>query len=160
MAYGETKMIELVLHPSISGPQLGKGIVGEGPQQYAEIQASVQMEAYLTGDGFDITPITRTARQVVSNREVTKWSWDVRAKRLKLQRLHLSIQTVIEMNGKESSHTEVFNRDILVRVTGLQSAALVAEDNWQLTAAISGGTLGLIGWLLRKLLAKQQKTTA
>jgi len=160
MAYGETKTIQLLLDITKSGHELEQEIIEEGLRVHAEVRVSEQMEAHLTGDAFEITPVTKSARQPVSSREATEWRWDVRAKRFSSQRLHLSLDAIIEINGKELSRgIRVFDRDIKVRVTGLHSAVLLLQDNWQLTTAVSSGILGALGWLLKRYLTKRTPTT-
>jgi hypothetical protein len=163
MSYGETKTIQLLLDASKSGVELMQDLMEEGLRWHAEVRTSDEMEADLTGDAFEITriPKTASARQALSLREVTEWRWDIRAKRFSSQRLHLSLDAIVKINGKELAprHIRVFDKDIEVRVTDLHSAALLAEDNWQVTAAISTGILGVIGWLFKRLLTKWTHAT-
>jgi len=159
MAYGETKTIQLLLDASKSISELEGLIHEEGLRVSDRIRISDKMEAQLTGDAFEITqiaPLTRPAIQPISRKQVTEWRWDIRAKRLSSQRLHLSLDVIFEFHGEQMQKSyRVFDRDIVVDVRGIHSAILLAEDNWQLTAAISTAVLAALGWIGRRFVKKR-----
>ena len=89
------------------------------------------MEAKLTGQGFDIKPIT-PERQPVSNTQETRWSWDVKAVSAGDQELYLALNAIFEGSGAEKTRTvTTFSKPIRVRVSWASSVSTFAAKNWQ-----------------------------
>lgn len=148
MAYGQTTTIELLLDLTKSASELKAMIKSQDPIESDRVNISHVMEARLTGEAFEITPATH-AEQLILQKTVTRWTWDVRPKRLNTQVLHLSLTTKLDVRGVERAHSfPVFDRDIVVRIRGLASAISAAKDNWPIVTAAAAPLAGLLGWLV------------
>jgi hypothetical protein len=119
MSLNEAKKVELLLGPSQSADELktmvkGKGV--EGGIEIERIQISDQMEANLTGDGFSITDVL-PARRAVSKTAVTEWKWDVRAIKSGKLRLHLTLNALVKVEGREQLYPiRTFDKEYVVDV--------------------------------------------
>jgi hypothetical protein len=159
MAYGDTTSVHLVLDLTKSGPELEAMIRPEGPAESQQVAISHIVVARLTGDGFDITPVS-DAEQFVLAKTVTRWTWDVRPKRFSTQVLHLSLSNKLTVQGMERVRfVPVFQRNIAVRINSLGSAFSAAKDNWPIVTAAAAPLAGLLGWLA-KLIHKRRAANA
>ncbi|MBC8029906.1 MAG: hypothetical protein H7Z16_07330 [Pyrinomonadaceae bacterium] len=159
MKMEETKVIELLVSPSMSVEELTAklsepGESGTGSTPYAD-----RMEAQLTGTGFTITPIT-PAIQPVEPGHITKWMWEIKPKDGGAQRLVLSLNAVLN-DGKDRAMVETFRRDINIKVSWSQRASGFVgglKDMQWLWAAIIVPIAGAIyGWWRKKQKARRRK---
>jgi hypothetical protein len=122
------------------------------------VRYSSFMEAKLTGQGFDIKPIT-PERQPVSSTQETRWSWDVKAVSSGDQDLHLVLNAIFEGTGAEKTRTvTTFNKPIRVKVSWASSVGSFASNNWQwLITVIFIPALAWAGPRLWKLVRKEKK---
>lgn len=135
--YGETKTIHLLLSPTLSLDELEKRVTEGGPLEGYRIKIANKMEANLIGEAFEISHITPNV-QPISIEEPTEWKWDIRPKRTGSQRLHLSLNAIVEVEAKELSRSiRVFDRTISVAVSSRQSAYWWAKDNWEILVGIA-----------------------
>lgn len=160
MAYGATSSVHLVLDLTKSGPELEAMILPAGPAESQQVRISHIVVARLTGDGFDITPVS-DAEQFILPKTVTRWTWDVRPKRFSTQVLHLSLSNKLTVLGIERVRfVPVFQRNIVVRVNSLGSAFYAAKDNWPIVTAAATPVLGLLGWLARRIQKRRSPDAA
>ena len=146
MVYGETRTIELLLDPSKTIDELKGMVVDQGATQGYQIRFSDLMEAKLTGDGFQIIPATPEV-QPVSMKETTKWQWDIRPTWFGTQTLHLSLNALLNVNGRDSTRSiETLNRTVSVRVLPT-SISVFAKDHWGMVASILGAIGGILAWI-------------
>jgi hypothetical protein len=119
MSLEEAKKVELLLGASHPPEELKKQIEGksiEGNIKIEKIQISEQMEAQLTGDGFNITRVT-PERRAVSKAGITEWKWDVRAVQPGKLRLHLILNALVKIEGLEQPYTiRTFDKEYFVDV--------------------------------------------
>ena len=146
LAYGETRVIELLLDATKSVAELEAAITEEGTKQGAQIHIAERMEAHLTGDGFDITKITGEA-QPVSRTETTKWKWEVRPKRFGQQSLHLAIDAVVIVEGERSTRSiRTFDRDIMVNVRWPTTFIAYPQDHDEIATGLVGAVAAFFTW--------------
>lgn len=126
----ESKVIHLVLGEEIS--KLEKIILSdEGEKHSANIKISKEMEATLTGQGFDISVIGKEI-QPISLKTPTEWKWEVKAKEPGVKYLHLVISAFVEINGKQlQKPIKTFDREIVVKVNWIEKTQSFVEENWQ-----------------------------
>jgi hypothetical protein len=148
MGYGETIVIHLGLDPTKSLSELESSIQEAGEKEGARVQIAPRMEAHLTGEGFDITPVTPES-QPVSMEGRTDWKWDIRPKRFGSQSLHLSLNALLKIDGESSTRTiETFDKDISVNIVLPTSLIAYPQDHWEISAAVGGAILAFLGWFL------------
>jgi len=122
MELGETARIQLVLGGEKSIGDLKSLLESAGTQEGKRILVSDRMEASLSGSGFEITAITPTS-QTVSNRQITKWEWSVKAKEFGISHLNMSLNALLSVDGKDTQKSvQTFQRDIRVKVMSAKSA--------------------------------------
>lgn len=81
-----------------------------------EIKASALIEAQLTGESFSVTSGS-PVRQPLSGFNITKWEWIVEPKEKGDKFLTLTVNAILNHNGKEIPYTiETFNKKIKVKV--------------------------------------------
>lgn len=133
MNLDETSVIELVLSPSQSTEELRKMVQAPGKVvMESGIKVSEEIEAELTADptAFKITPTTLT-RQTIPHDEATRWKWDVTPLKSGTQKLSLTINIIIDNNGKEQKRTvQTYEKDIYVKVSVTRRVAKVITNNW------------------------------
>jgi hypothetical protein len=106
------------------------------------------MEAHLSSLGFKIEAITPKV-QAVSEQSITEWKWEIEATRSGIQRLHLTLSALLNVEGEKMPRAiQIFERTIKVWVTLPQKLYEVVADNWQwLWTAI---LIPIVGWIIRK----------
>ena len=135
MSLNEAKKVELILSTTLSQEDVKKAVEKqdvEGSIQVEQIQISDQMEATLTGDGFQITEVL-PARRAISKTGVTEWKWDVRALKEGKLRLHLTLNALVTVKGNPSQlHTiRSFDKEYVVVVGVKDNVISFATKNWQ-----------------------------
>ena len=151
MRLGETYPIHLLLSPRKSVQELQQELqtaTHEGTVQGAQISIAPEMEARLTGQGFEITAVT-PERQTVSAETNTDWQWDVTPKKEGTGELHLTLSAILTLNNGSIPHAiQTFDRQITVQVTWGQRLSGFVTSNWQWLWAVIVVPVG--GWLWSK----------
>jgi len=140
--------IQLLLSLASTVEELKQSIAEEGEKVGATIKVSDRMEARLSGYMFQITAITPEV-QGVSKIQDTEWKWEIHPKKEGNQKLHLTLTTLLEIDGRSTSRTiRTFDKVIEVNVTATQKISQFFKNNWQwLWAAI---LLPVAGWLWKR----------
>jgi hypothetical protein len=159
MRLEETQTIMLLLSPQQTAEVLEQELRGRkatGDIQKHTIKVGDQMQAELTGDGFQITPIT-PAQQPVSKREPTRWKWDVRPLRAGTLKLNVVLNAVADLKdgaGMRQVYIDSFDQVYVVEVPSpspLPVAAAPARSGglwpWLLPAVLVPAG-GAAAWLL------------
>ncbi len=125
MTLDESSEIQLVLSPTVAPDELKSMVTSEGEVQTKEISVSDYMEATLSGENFKI--VNPTQRKLVSNKGVTEWRWDVTPIKSGPQRLHLTLNAIVNYkDGEKPLELRSFHEMIEVNVTFSQRFFLVA----------------------------------
>lgn len=152
---GESFSVELKLSPTKELEQVVKSIEEPGAVESARIRISEFMEAKLIGSGFEITPVT-SERQIVIKSEDTTWRWDVKPKDSGLQFLNLTVNAIIEDQGKERLRSvTTFKREIEINVSFAARISEFAQNNWQWLWATIIVPIG--AWLWKRRKGKEEK---
>ena len=128
---GESTEIQLLL--SIREPlaRLEKQIAEIGEIEGATVRVSDDMEARLTGPGFEIEAIS-DPRQLVVESETTGWKWEIEATETGRHRLHLTLTAFIAVDGERRARTvQTFERTLVIDVTWTSRISGFVDDNWQ-----------------------------
>jgi hypothetical protein len=157
MKFGEKRGIQLLLSPKLTVAELTTMIEESGELRQRRIRISRVMEASLSGSGFKIDPIT-AALQVVNPQGATEWRWEVTALETGMHKLYLTMNAILEVDGRELPHTiQTLHEVILVQVAWDQRVSAFVAENWKwLWTTIM---VPLIGWLWerRKQRGKEKK---
>ena len=149
IGYGQTLVIHLILDPTKSIAQLQSSIQEEGAKQGAHVQVAPRMEAHLTGDGFEITPVT-PEDQAVSMQGATEWKWDIRPKEFGTQSLHLSLNALLKIDGENTTRSiQTFDRPISIDVSWPATIIAYPQDHWEIFTATGGAIIGVFLWAFR-----------
>jgi hypothetical protein len=152
---GQAFSVELKLSPTKELAEVVKSIGEPGAVQSARIRISEFMEAKLIGSGFEITPVT-SERQVVIKTEDTTWRWDVRPKDSGVQFLNLTVNAIIEDEGKERLRSvTTFKREIRINVSFADRVTDFTKNNWQWLWATIVVPVG--AWLWKRRRGKEEK---
>ena len=127
--YGEPSYIQFVMDPSLTKEEIVKKIREKGPVATARIKITREMEVTLTGENFDITPISEQ-KQMIALDETTEWKWSIVPNRPGKNRVHLVVNAIIRVDGVEMKRSKSFDRYIEIEVTGIQRTVIFFEDNW------------------------------
>jgi hypothetical protein len=151
MSLIDAKKVELLLSTSLSDEALRNAVAQhnvEGKIEVEEIKISDQMEANLTGDGFQITEVL-PARRPISKAGPTEWTWDVRALKEGTLRLHLTLNALVTVKGNQQLYPiRTFDKDYVVSVGMTEKVVSFAKDNWKWLWTTLGVPLG--AWLLKR----------
>ena len=119
MELGSTAFVELAVGGGKSVDDLVGLLDAAGKREGMEVQVSDDMEAHLTGDGFQITPTTPET-QLVSSIQVTRWKWQIKALEVGTDNLSLSLNALLTVNGQSGKKSvQTFAREISVKVTSV-----------------------------------------
>jgi hypothetical protein len=141
MRLGERRAIMLIASPNMNAEtlatELRRQIGGTEPIAAEVLQVSPLMEARLEGaPAFDVTPLTPT-QQLVARSAPTEWRWEVTAKESGIRSLHLTINTIITIEGERFPRAiRVLDRKIYVEISVAQQVATFLHGNWQWLAGI------------------------
>jgi len=135
MSLNEAKKIELLFSTYLSEEELKKAVAKhnvEGTiQSESDIKFSDEMEATLTGDNFQITNVL-PARQLISKKNMTEWTWDVRPLKEGKLRLHLTLSALVKIGGNPQLYPiRTYEREYIVSVGFTDSLTKFAKDHWQ-----------------------------
>lgn len=134
MSLKDPKKVELLLSTSLSEEELKKAVAKQNVQgeiQAESIQISDQMEANLSGDGFQITDVL-PARRPISRTGTTEWKWDVRALKEGKLRLHLTLNALVTIGGSSELYPiKTFDKEYVVTVGVTDAVVGFAKDHWQ-----------------------------
>jgi hypothetical protein len=144
----QTSMIQLLLSPKEAAETLKQQITAEGQKETARIRISNQMEARLTGLGFEIEAITPEI-QAVSAEQTTEWKWQIKPTQTGDQQLHLTLSALVYLENQTMPRViRTFEETIDVNVTLSQQVSSFFAHNWQwLWTAI---LIPIVGWLISK----------
>ncbi len=155
MSFEEMRSIELVLSPSKSIEEVAGMPQEPGHIETARIQFSNVMEASLTGAGFEVTKVT-PERQPISNVRETVWKWDVRASKPGRQRLNLTMNAILNIDGSEQVRTiRTFKKEIVIVVSWRRRVVDFGANNWQWLWAAIGIPAATWFWSYRRKQVKQ-----
>jgi hypothetical protein len=127
----ESAEIELLLSLQESIEELEAQVAQVGEREGARVRITPEMEAELTGLDFEIEPIT-PQRQLVGQRDVTRWRWQVRPIKTGDLRLHLTLTAFVQVAGETRPRSiRTFDRTLIVNVTWTERVASFLEANWQ-----------------------------
>ncbi|MBI5605663.1 MAG: prepilin-type N-terminal cleavage/methylation domain-containing protein [Deltaproteobacteria bacterium] len=148
MEIGSTSEVEVALDGNKTIDELIWLLENAGKAEGQRIQVADRMEARLTGNGFEIIPTTPET-QLVSTTQTTRWQWHLRAKDLGRQRLYLSLNALLSVNGKDTMKSvRTFQREISVQVTSLPGTWAFIERYWAyLSVALTAIIIPLLVYL-------------
>lgn len=149
MRLEETQTILLLLSQTESAEAL-KGQLqnrnAAGNIETHNIKVDGRMQAKLTGEGFNITPIAPEEQHVNAEGQ-TQWKWDVRPTKTGTLKLHVVLNAIVGTDGGAGTHLEYidsFDQTYVVEVPTVTPAPVVAA-----APARSGGVWS---WLLPAVL--------
>jgi hypothetical protein len=144
---GDSTEIQLLLSPEQTIDQLQARITALGEREGARIRATNRMEARLTGSGFEIEAITSEV-QAVGREGVTEWRWEIEATKTGTRRLHLTLSSIIDVDGSPVPRTiRVFDRTLKIHVTWFDRLSGFIGGNWQWLWTVI--LVPLVGWAAR-----------
>ena len=150
LGYGKTIGIQLRLSANKTPGELADMIHEPGQKETSTVKISNEMDARLTGEGFQITAV-RPERQAVSASGVTQWNWDITPKHLgPEQPLHLTLDAIVKIDDHETTYTlRTFDRKIDVNVVWPDTVLSFLGKYWQwvCTAIV----IPLIVWIGKRI---------
>lgn len=122
---------QLLIDPTTGIEQLEKELTVKGKTVSKKIQVSKIVTAKITAPDFDVTLIT-PEEQVLSFNKPTEWLWTLSPKSSGKFEVNLSVNAVININGRETSHhLKTFEKTIVVEITTQQIVKNWIAKNWQ-----------------------------
>lgn len=157
MVLGETVRVTARIDKDASGTtDITSTMPGAGQPTVEPIKVGTFMKARLSGDGFDIQPLSNE-EQLVAGDTFTEWSWDVTSR---IGGEHkLSLLVTVRLNvpgmGEEQRDYPVKDSVVSVRVTPMYALRQLAQIYWPLLALIVLVPAGVIAY--RAFRANQRK---
>lgn len=136
MTLDKSEFIVLKLSLSQSPDNLKQILEGEhvaGDIKTDRIKVDDNMQAILTGDGFQITPVTAESLPI-SKQSTTEWKWDVRPLRSGVLRLHVVLNALVDVDGtgKRPYPIKSFDHEYRVDVPWQNKPVFAfVGNNWQ-----------------------------
>jgi hypothetical protein len=155
MDLGEVKTINLLLSLNKTIEELAKEIKSSEKIVGAKVAVADSMEARLSGTGFSVLAITPET-QAVSMKQPTEWKWDIEARAVGIQKLHLTLTATVLVNGVKTPRTiRTFDKTIDVTVKWTERVKNFIDGNWKwLWATI---VVPAAGWWWQKQARKRKK---
>jgi len=140
----ETKGIHMLLSLTKSAKELQQLMNATDVLRERKIRVSKVMAARLKGEGFRVEPLTE-ALQAVDVQGETQWKWEVTALQPGVQKLHLTIDAIVNIDGRDMPHTvQSLSEEIQIHVSWPQQLSRFVAENWQwLWTAVA---VPVIGW--------------
>jgi prepilin-type N-terminal cleavage/methylation domain-containing protein len=115
------------------------------------IRIAPEMEVRLTGDAFEIQPVT-SMRQAVGKSEPVEWTWTVMPKKGGSQTLMLAVDAVLTpTDGQPVARSlRVLEQPIEVEITTLEQAQSFIVGNWQFVLGTILIPFGVWRWSERR----------
>ena len=112
--------------------ELRKGLKGRGVPQIEKIEIGHFMKVCLTGDNFDINPLS-SEKQVLRPEGFTEWSWDVTPVKSGTQVLHLKVTVRLLISGQAEQEIDcdVMHKNIRVYVNPAYSIKSFIKSHWK-----------------------------
>lgn len=131
MKVGVKKRIEVRLTKNITD-NLTEGLIGSGETQIEEIKIGTFMKVNLTGNNFDINPLS-SEEQVVGPMEFSEWSWDVVPLESGTQVLHFTVTVRILIPGQDEQKKDwdVMDKCISVEVNHYYTTKRFIDNYWR-----------------------------
>ncbi|MCE7740172.1 MAG: hypothetical protein GPJ50_12420 [Candidatus Heimdallarchaeota archaeon] len=134
MKVGVKKLVEVRLTQNTTEEmteELRKGLKGRGGPQIEKIEVGTCMNVSLTGDNFDINPLS-SEEQVIRPEGFTEWSWNVKPVESGTQVLHLKVtaRLLIPGQAEQELDCEVMHKNISVDVNPAYSIKCFIESHW------------------------------
>lgn len=126
-----------------------------------DVRYALQMEAEISGIGFDIHP-PGPQRQTVLPFQAAKWVWTIKPKYAGTEQVFtVNVSAIVQQDDKELPPIRIktFTERITVEVTLVQEILQYAKDLTTLNAAvvgIGGTVIAVIGWLWTRLRKKKK----
>lgn len=141
----QTVVIHLALSPTVPLQDIERHVTEEGALKNRRIRISKIMTADLKGTGFEIIPITESM-QAINMEDITDWRWEVTAMKPGTRHLHLTVNTVVEIDGQERTRTIHSHSELItIHVSMQQRISGFVAGNWKwLWSAI---LVPLAGWV-------------
>jgi hypothetical protein len=150
MRVGVRERVEVRISKNII-EDLSTGLKGRGEPQIENIEVGDFMKVSLTGDNFDIKPLSEED-QVVPDEDFTMWEYDVIPNKSGNQIIQLKVAVKIKIPGGEGYDCNpVIERDINVKVNPIHS---ITHLDWKW---IIGIVIVIIGLILNELRRHQKK---
>lgn len=151
MQLGETERVEvrIGLNSEIS---LDEGLKGSGDPVTEQIPVAAFMAVRLAGTAFEITPLS-SEEQLVANDTFTQWAWDIMPTEAGHRNLTLIVTARVKIPGfaDEARDLPIIERDILVKVSPLQSATNFIKENPEWIAPpVLAVLAAILGWAWRQ----------
>lgn len=151
MSVGEKERVEVRIAKGFT-ENLSRGLKGRGEPKIENIRIGTFMKVHLTGDNFEIKPLS-DEEQFVSGEGFTQWDYDVVPLESGIQSLELTVTVRIKIPnvGEEKKAYPVFERQINVKVSPAYSTGKFLEINWQwILTTLIGLSAAIIGWIMKK----------
>jgi hypothetical protein len=133
----KAETVVLLLSPKQTAEELEQRLRDEGAVgdiKEARVKIHDRMQAVLSGDGFQITPVTADTLPV-SRQEPTQWRWDVRAQRAGTLKLNVVLNAIVDVDdgsGPRPYPIRTFSQTYVVEVPWRGgTAAAFLRENWQ-----------------------------
>ena len=162
MRVGETKLVEVRVVPmteeeiedddQIRATLTANLDEGEDVDEIVVIplRVSTVMSARLTGNAFEIVPLTAEEQIRTSDDLYLNWIWEVTPQKAGEQRLTLYLSVVVNADGMgDKTHTTNEVRSVQVKSNPLYSVRQFFGTNWEWVA--TGLLLPALGWAWRKI---------
>ena len=151
--YKKPQILELVINPSLDAEELTKLINRSGPVETDRVKISELMQARLVGANFTITVITPEI-QPVGKKQTTGWKWEVIPQKPGFHSLYLTIHAMVRVRETERPYpVKTFDREIEVKVTGIQKASFFLRTNWMWVVALIV-VIAAAGFLAKKIVGR------
>ncbi|TQV85840.1 FHA domain-containing protein [Aliikangiella coralliicola] len=111
--------------------ELAANLKGAGKPQFEKLKISEFMKVKLIGNDFDILALSEE-EQIVSDNDVTNWSWDITAKSLGLKEIHLKVTSRFKLEtGQEFKDYPIIDNEIFISVNPTYSLRKFANTYWK-----------------------------
>jgi hypothetical protein len=159
MRVAETERVEARITRDMGIP-LNEGLSGSGTPREEEIPVTTFMTVRLTGNNFDILPLSSN-EQVVAGDLPTSWAWDVTPRASGEQRLMLIVTARVKLAGypDEQKDLTVIERPIAVQVNPVYSARAFVSENreWIVSAVLIPLLLTAGGWVWQRTRRRSER---
>lgn len=149
MQLGERESVELAIGGGLTIEQLRALLRPSGQGGGDMIKATERMAARLIAPGFKVSPLTAEIQEVTGT-DPTIWRWSIESTSAGKQVIHLVVDALSSVGGKDAARSTVLDKTIFVEVDTWDARWAWTKDNWAIVSFALLAVAGLIRFVVAR----------
>jgi len=149
MQLGARETVELAIGGGLTVEQLRALLRPSGQGGGNTIKATERMAARLIAPGFNVSPLTAEIQEVTGT-DPTVWRWRIEPTSAGKQVIHLVIDALSSVGGKDAARSTVLDKTIFVEVDTWDARWAWIKDNWAIVSFALLAAAGIVRFIVAR----------